>query len=155
MLWLCVSLAKLEFGPRIIRNLAHFRLLSHKPLVVVKEREICMASLQNQEGIAMMSVQGAGARKQLRLSTKGRKRKLFARKPDDHSLIRAPGEVYSEDVPLPSGITNPASNCYLNATLQCLFNLPQIQAIAREMHRAHPEKCDTTCSTMSMWTNND
>ncbi len=97
-------------------------------------------------------MQVQGARKQLKLSTKGRKR--LPRKSEDSSLIRAPGEVYSDNVPLPSGITNPAFNCYCNATLQCLFNLPQIQDIAREIYRVHPGKCDTTCSHMSMYINN-
>lgn len=70
--------------------------------------------------------------KQLRLSTKGRK--LLPKDPEDSTLTRDPGEVYASNVLLPSGITNPALNCYCNA---------------REIYQAHPEKCGSACRTMS------
>ena len=51
-----------------------------------------------------------------------------------------------------AGIMNTALNCYINAVIQCLFNLSQFQDIVRELHRVHPGKCDHTCQQKSKHT---
>ena len=90
-----------------------------------------------------------GEKKQLRLSTKS---KGIPRSVKNCSKTRCHGEVFIEDVLHPSGIMNTALNCYINAVIQCLFNLPQFQDIARELHRVHPGKCDHTCQQKSKHT---
>ena len=90
-----------------------------------------------------------GRKKQVRLSTKGTSR-TKKKCPD----VKAPGEAFLDTALYPSGLLNTARNCYCNAVLQCLFNLPQFQTIAQELYRVHPGICDDTCCSKSKHTTN-
>ncbi len=72
-----------------------------------------------------------GARKRLRLYAKAKyQRKETQSKACSMIQYKHLGWYnYNEDISIPSGIANPALNCYSNAILQCLFNLPQFQNI--------------------------
>ena len=61
--------------------------------------------------------------------------------------LRKPGEVYNGNILYPSGITNPANNCYGNSILQCIFNHPS--SVLKEIFFQHDTSKCTICSTGS------
>lgn len=62
---------------------------------------------------------------------------------------RKPGEVYSGDILFPTGITNVANNCYINAVVQCLCNHPKMSSILYQLTASHPNHCSSECCTAS------
>ncbi len=126
------------------RYFTDFRIYLRLLLSNREEKECRNKLLSDRSLISVISQKMQGVRKKLRLSTKGSKHSTIQSKAC--SMIRAPGVVYNEDILIPSGIANPALNCYC---LQCLFNLSQFQSIAQELYRVHPSKCDATCCRMS------
>ncbi len=110
----------------------------------------CTRTLNIEASILNMS-----KRKQLCLSRK--KPEPFRKKPkplnqltdDVDSPNREPGEVYNGNIAYPSGFTNPASNCYINAVLQCMFNTPSFSCIFNAFSRVHSGDCDKNCCRIS------
>ena len=81
-----------------------------------------------------------GKKKQLRMSTKS---KGITRSVKNCSKTRCHGEVFIEDVLHPSGIMNTALNCYINAVIQCLFNLPNFKTLYENLIRFILENATT------------
>ena len=58
-----------------------------------------------------------------------------------------PGEVYNGDILYPTGITNVANNCYINAVVQCLFNHSKMPSVLYQVTASHPNHCSKHCTT--------
>ena len=59
------------------------------------------------------------------------------------------GEVWIKESLYPSGISNPANNCWANAVLQCLLNNSVSMQVIKELAKNHPGPCAVHCNRFS------
>lgn len=57
-----------------------------------------------------------------------------------------PGELFSANILLPCGFTNPANLCYATSTFQCLFNHPVYSVFFERISGLHTLGCDDKCA---------
>ena len=62
------------------------------------------------------------------------------------SKRRRPGEVWIENSLCPSGISNPANNCWANSVLQCMLNSSLFMEVISEQILSHPASCSINCN---------
>ena len=86
-----------------------------------------------------------------RLSLSRRKRPVVVVDTEAQKKSRIAGEICPINVVYPSGITNPANNCYANSVLQCLLNHPSFSKLTRDLFEAHPHHCSRKCRNRGMY----
>ena len=81
------------------------------------------------------------------LSLSRSKKKSYAAALGPASSGRKPGEVYNGDILYPTGITNVANNCYINAVVQYLFKHPKMPSVFYQATSSDPNHCSKHCTT--------
>ena len=85
------------------------------------------------------------------LSLSRRKRPVVVVDTEAQKKSRIAGEICLINVVYPSGIANPANNCYANSVLQCLLNHPSFSKLTRDLFEARPHHCSRKCRNRGMY----